>query len=136
MTETFPGYASLVGSESLSLNDFHVQSPGDYNMWQLIVVTAKKGKVWSTKRQVVAYINHGRWIVDCAWCTRGMLTRPDWGIANCIQCGARYDQGTIAFPADENIVRALLIRPIPETQNWDEKQTAADLWRENKELGL
>jgi hypothetical protein len=138
MIEHFPGYPSLVGPESLSIpsHELYVRTVDDYNMWHLLIVTAKKGKVWITHRRREAYINHGRWVIDCAWCQKGVLTRPDWGVANCIECGARYPAGTIAFPDDPSIQHLLLLRPVVETQNWDNKQTAADLLKENEELSL
>ena len=134
---SFPGYTRLIGPESLSLGEYlSVRTPDDYRRWHLLRVTLANAQPWTSPEKVTAYVNYGRWMVNCFWCKKGVLTRPDWGIAFCATCGAQYEQGMVIFPTDSNIERALLKRPDPDTQHWDDKQTAEDLLRENKELHL
>ena len=133
--EGFPGYTQLVGPETFWLDDkTPVRCARDYELWHLMLVVTNKKRVWQSGLPCTAYINHGRCVADCVWCKKGMLTRPDWGIACCAQCGAKYD--TVIFPSDEEwaqVLSAIFVRPNPDTQNWDNKQTAADLLRENRE---
>lgn len=131
----FPGYTRLVGPESLTLDGVTpVRTPDDYALWQRIHVVTKGAKVWKSEARVDAYINFGRWVADCFWCKKGMFTRPDWGCAYCAQCGARYETGYVIFPDDVlEILAAILVRPDPDTQGWDNKQTVQDLLRENRE---
>jgi hypothetical protein len=133
----FPGYGHLVGPESFWLDEkTPVRCARDYELWHRIFVTSQRKKVWQSEAKCTAYINRGRIVADCYWCKKGMFTRPDWGIACCAQCGAKYAPGMVVFPEDVEwalILEALLVRPDPETQNWDNKQNAADLWRENRE---
>jgi ribosomal protein L37AE/L43A len=112
------------------------QSAADYEWWQTIVITRSKGQVWTALVEIRARINHGRWVADCHYCKKGMLTRPDWGTACCAQCGARYAAGFVKFPEDPRIEQLIKLRPDPTTQNWDDKQTARDLELENEELQL
>ncbi len=133
MMAEFPGYTRLKGAETLAIGSFAVTSPLRYKQWHELLVMAASAKSWVTQQQVKAYVNFGRWVADCYWCKKGMLTRPDWGIAYCATCGAQYEKGSVIFPEDPEVERALLARPDPDTQHWDDKQTAADLWRENQE---
>lgn len=144
----FPGYRQLLGPEQLTIGPYlRVRTPDDYLRWQVVVVGLRNGEVWDSPAPAgPAYVNEGRWVATCHWCQKGMLTRPDWGIACCGECGARYRRGQVAFPVDHAaIVRALLRRPMRETQHWGVPpqaphlhwQTASELERENREeLGL
>ena len=131
----FPGYVRLQGPEQLAIGQYlSVRSPGDYHRWHVIVVTLRQGQPWDSQMPTVAYVNYGKWVADCYWCKKGMLTRPDWGIACCGECGARYAAGMVQFPSDAAVIeRLLLVRPNRDNQHWDNKQTAADLERENRE---
>ncbi len=133
---SFPGYVRLVGPESLTIGSLRVQSVNDYRQWQAMSVALSNAKTWQSQEKAKAYVNFGRWLIDCVWCKKGVLTRPDWGVAFCATCGARYEQGMVIFPSDPRIENALLLRPNPDTQHWDDRQTAEDLLRENKELHL
>ena len=137
----FPGYPRLLGPETLvyklpSGELFEVRSAEDYRMWHLFVVTAKQGETWASPESAVAYVNFGRWLVNCHWCKKGVLTRPDWALACCAECGAYYTADKLTFPSDSRIEELLRLRPNRDNQHWDDKQTADDLLRENKELHL
>lgn len=139
----FPGYRILQGPETL-LNlgtdllgqVVKINTPEDYKLWQRFNVLTRGDKIWTPDNpHVLAYINHGRWVINCVACHKGVLTRPDWNLACCSECGAIYE-GTITFPQDPRIEQLLKLRPDRSTQSWDHLQTAEDLLRENKELGL
>ena len=92
--------------------------------------------------RLVAYINEGRWIVDCVAmtmqdvrCRNGCATAPAWGVACCFSCGAIYRDLTFPAGADA-IVRTLARRPELATQNWRPEETLADLEAENMAHGV
>lgn len=136
----FPGHGMILGPEEYSLGttpqgqQLFLRNREDYMLWLTIIVTTKKGKVWKSPEAVDAYINYGKWKAQCFWCKSYMLTRPDWNLACCTDCGAFYEDEQLRFPSDDRIVQALLVRPQRDTQHWDNKQTAEDLIFENKEI--
>lgn len=139
MSNPFPGHGMLIGPETFSLGvvdgrQLLLKNAGDYRLWHALVVNSRKGTTWRSTRSTLVYVNYGRWVADCCWCKKGMLTRPDWAIACCSECGAYYDKELLTFPQNPRIVEALLARPDRDTQNWDHLQTAEDLIRENKEI--
>lgn len=138
--ETFPGYDRILGPETLSAGDRLVRTPRDYLMWQAALVIVRGGRVWAPKTPVAVYINAGRYVADCPYCRKGMLTRPDWGIACCGECGAYYRREFVIFPDDISAAAAILQRrPNRDSQNWRNPhdprpfQSIADLERENRE---
>ena len=136
MSSPFPGYRHLIGPETLIFRAFEVHSCEDYRHWHRLVVSSKQGQTWASPEGIEVYINYGRWVADCFWCKRGVLTRPDWAFAGCAECGAYYESDKLTFPADPCVVKLLLLRPNRDNQNWDSKQTSEDLLRENKEMNL
>jgi hypothetical protein len=135
---TFPGYQHLIGPESLLMNrgglsPRPVKDIADYRTLHEQHIRSSNAQVWTSPEKCIARVNHGRWAADCVWCRQAMLTRPDWGVAFCWTCGAQYEQGMVIFPDDPRIEKLLLLRPDPTTQHWDNKQTAEDLLRENRE---
>lgn len=142
----FPGYARLIGPEQYTIATVgQVQSPEDYRLWHTLVVTMRHGKPWDSPHPPGrVHVNEGRWVCACFWCKKGMLTRPDWAVAYCAECGARYLD--VVFPANYGeIERVLCARPQRESQNWGippempdrYEQAVEELVRENREeLGL
>ncbi len=132
----FPGYTRLQGPEVLSFSSgVKVRTPSDYLVWQGVMVTSKGGNLWQSTEPVEAYVNHGRWIAKCRWCDTGILTRPDWGVAYCAECGARYEKGFVKFPPNAEKIADLLCKRVRrENQNWDSRQSVEDLEKENKEI--
>ena len=57
------------------------------------MVVGKAGVTPYTGTTVLAYVNHGRWVADCA-CNGGELVTPDEQML-CGSCGAR---NTVKFP--------------------------------------
>ncbi len=127
----------IIGPEQLQYFPGHpgrrVSNPDEYLGWHTAIVTARGGVPWDTDRAITARINHGRWVADCVWCSAGMLTRPEWGVAYCAECGARYGRELVAFPKEhKKIETPLRERVMRQQQNWDDRQNAADLVEENK----
>ncbi len=135
----FPGHGMLLGPEMYSLGrvgnkDRTLLTRDDYLLWHAMVVSSRKGSTWKSPEAVTVLINHGKWMAECFWCHKFMLTRPDWRLACCSECGAYFENEQLIFPSDPLIVEALLARPDRDTQHWDDKQTSADLIHENKEI--
>ena len=129
----FTGYRFLLGPEQLLFEPGRrVSSPAEYLGWHTSVVTGRGGEPWDSLEGADARVNWGRWIADCFWCGTAMLTRPDWRIACCGECGARYAGEMLLFPDEaEEIVRLLCSRIRRDQQNWDGGQSVDELAREN-----
>ena len=132
----FGGYANILGPETLQFDPANpgtrINGPAAYLGWHTKVVTSRGVEPWDSRRKAYARVNHGRWIADCVWCGSGMLTRPDWGVAFCATCGARYHQKRVKFPRRwKRIANILRIRVKREHQNWDDRQTVEELEAEN-----
>ena len=130
----FTGYCFLQGPEQLLLEPGRrVTSREEYLAWHISAVTFRGGNVWDSPEQVKTYINHGRWVADCFWCKNGMLTRPDWRLACCSECGARYHLGRIVYPKNYKAIEKILLRRVRrDQQNWDDRQSVGELEKENK----
>jgi hypothetical protein len=62
-----------------------------------------------------------------------MYTRPDWGVAYCVECGARYGWAQVTFPKEyKEIERLLCLRVRREHQNWDKTQDLESLRAESR----
>jgi hypothetical protein len=135
----FPGHGMLIGPETYTLGrgpggDHLLKDRDDYILWHRMVVAGRKGQTWKSPEPTVVLVNHGKWQAQCHWCKKFMLTRPDWNLACCSECGAYYEDAQLVFPDDPLIVEALLARPDRDTQHWDCLQSADDLIKENKEI--
>lgn len=132
----FAGYKFIQGPEQLSFTPGkQVQTPEEYQIWQTNIVLLRGGNPWDSEGAVEAHINHGRWMANCRWCETGMYTRPDWGVAYCAECGARYNKGMVRFGEDaDKIAEVLCLRLKREQQNWDSSQSLAELVDENNLL--
>ena len=77
-----------------------------------------------------AYINHGRWVVNCD-CAGAGLTSRAWHVSCCFDCGAVYTK--ITFPRNaKKIEEALLARPLLKNRNWSRVETLERLLSENE----
>ena len=90
--------------------------------------------------RVLAFVNWGRWVADCAVCPSAMALQPGQTRFVCGDqlCGAEAE---IDWPASEQLdvatVDQLLgARPNPRNRNWHPWETAADLLVENIEHGV
>lgn len=93
-------------------------------------------RVIEVQDPVAAYINHGRWVIDCD-CGAGNMVEPEWHMAACLGCGAvRYN---IILPSEEDrakIEEVLNIRPRFVNRNWNPGETIEKLKFENIEHKL
>lgn len=65
-----------------------------------------------------AYINHGRWVVDCVrpHCANAEKLTPRQQVVHCSNCLLVQQ---VTWPADpDGIWDALAVRPVPQTRNW------------------
>lgn len=152
----FPGYKRILGPEILSRPVLvevdgesvyacrKVRTREDYIAWHEDLLFEAGGDTWLSEEPVHAEIREGRWLAQCRWCRlhhrlTPMLTRPDWSLACCSVCGARYEGSNVVFPDDplrSEIIAVLLLRPFRENQNWLQRQTVEDLVRENEQHGV
>lgn len=83
---------------------------------------------------LVARIDHGRWIADCA-CGSGVALERTWAEARCFGCGAVYR--SVQWPAAADRIEAALVkRPALATRNWLPTERVADLEAENAARGI
>ncbi len=76
----------------------------------------------------MTYVNHGRWVVDCAtnYCSGARLADDD---APCSNCGRIT---VTEYPVERlSIETALRRRIVPETRNWKPGETVQHLETEN-----
>jgi hypothetical protein len=74
---------------------------------------------------VDAYINHGRWVVDCV-CNGAGLTSPDFGVTCCFDCGRVYT--SVVFPRNRKKIEVVLLeRKDKEQRNWKVGETLTNL---------
>jgi hypothetical protein len=81
------------------------------------------------REQLVAYVNHGRWVVDCP-CGAGVAV-DQAAPACCFQCGGVYPR--ILWPAERELqaIEALLQERPRKNQNWEPGETPDKLRAEN-----
>jgi len=116
-----PEYKGLIGPESLAPAETRVPlaTASEYRRWQMRSIRQRGGVVFESDKPVEAFVNHGRWMVHCAWCANAPLTRPDWGLACCMECGAFYPADKVIFPEQtEEITTILCKRARRDQQNW------------------
>ena len=81
-----------------------------------------------------AYVNDGRWLIDCDCGSGAMTTAPGpQAIAVCFSCGAVWT--TLLFPPPPvrgEIEGLLSARRWRRNQNWKPGETVEDLRRENE----
>ena len=80
---------------------------------------------------MTAYVNHGRWVVDCPtpYCNEAHLAQPRQRVT----CGGCTRTYTPRFPTDAALIDAVLSRRIVvETRNWVPGETVEQLESENE----
>lgn len=92
---------------------------------------------------IPAYVNHGRWIIDCPRCNTGWCVRPETpsllldargGAHSECSCGAVL---VVQFPNETaEIDRLLAVRPDDLNRNWRTPETVFDLRIENAAHGV
>ncbi len=98
-------------------------------------VIASKGQVeYEDQDQKRAYINHGRWVVDCPKCNGAGLTSRTIKVACCFDCGSVYT--TVSFPRNAKKIEDVLLRRTDEaSRNWT-TESIKELLEENKIHGV
>jgi hypothetical protein len=82
-----------------------------------------------------AYVNHGRWVVDCSKCKGAGLASREKRVSCCFDCGRIYT--SVTFPRNASkIEAALLKRSDPATRNWTTGETMKSLDAENESHGI
>lgn len=93
---------------------------------------------WRERGQVLAEVNHGRWIARCPYCAGAMYVAPGLPFY-CVDCLMVANEGqamTVVFPEEKERIEALLLaRPNPATRNWQPGETVAQLESENDLYG-
>lgn len=97
----------------------------------------------SEDERAAAYVNHGRWMIDCPFgCGAAQEADPTWPLTLCPNCWNAAVDGRwvrVEWPdeqtADE-IERCLLVRPDEQTRNWYPHETVATLCEENVWYGV
>lgn len=88
--------------------------------------------------QARAYINHGRWVVECPVCGGGELALEKLEVCGIPTCGTQFE---VVYPeAPERVAaeRVLMAREDPDTRNWrpDRGEQVLDLKAENAVRGV
>lgn len=80
---------------------------------------------------LTAYVNHGRWLADCAACTGAVAGWPEHEYGCCLSCGRVW---TITYPSDAGTVETLLEPRPTANRNYDPRkgETVDMLVRENE----
>lgn len=98
-----------------------------------------------TDGEIVAYVNHGRWVAECPDCAGAQLVseleRRFWCL-NCGNAAVNFAWRHVRMPKKRTAIEAeLVIRPAARneraiTRNWLPGETVEDLQRENVEHGV
>tara|TARA_R110000824_G_scaffold18243_1_gene72602 strand:+ start:3286 stop:3660 length:375 start_codon:yes stop_codon:yes gene_type:complete len=81
--------------------------------------------VFEVSSDVEAYINHGRWVVDCS-CNGAGLTSPEFKVSCCFDCGRIYT--AITFPKQrKKIEDTLVLRRDKAHRNWTVGESLSSL---------
>ena len=84
---------------------------------------------------VVAYINHGRWVADCAKCPGAERVDPDDDFFACLSCGVVSDTTFPTAKERDAIEKALCLRSLDVTRNWLPGESVESLTTETAERG-
>lgn len=120
-----PGYSGFVFSHLKHKKHIHTIATG-----------ARKGV------PIAARINHGRWIMDCPYCSGAEMVDPDDKRFFCLHCFMEENLNKprpVTFPPKPQrlaIERVLLLRPLKINRNWFPGETIAELKQENIDNGL
>lgn len=95
------------------------------------------GRRPNSGHEVQAVVNHSRWIAECPTdgCNGAYYFNPDDPRFWCVYCDTGWHR--VVMPDDrDDIERALLERPAPQTRNWTPPETVGFLLEENREHGV
>jgi len=97
--------------------------------------------------EVQAFVNHGRWIVECpnGLCTNALVVSSSAPLFICAECASKENGGAwyrVTFPSDRTAIEAMLVkRPAANpvravNRNWYPDETVTDLRAQNREHGV
>ncbi|HQA69622.1 MAG TPA: hypothetical protein PK801_14955 [Aggregatilineales bacterium] len=92
---------------------------------------------WRERGQVLAEVNHGRWIARCPYCAGAMYVAPGLPFY-CVDCLMVSNEGqamTVVFPEEKERIEALLLARPLAARNWQPGETVAQLESENDLYG-
>ncbi len=103
-----------------------------HSMDEIKARVARNGPLNVTGRKLKAYVNHGRWVADCA-CGGGVACGPDSPDAVCYDCRSVW---LITFPTVDRITNATALlaqRTAARQRHWrpDQGETITDLRAQN-----
>lgn len=84
--------------------------------------------------EVLAEVNHGRWIGRCPWCSAALpvsVDDPRFFDPMCHNDGSS-SWAPVVFPDDWEEIEAVLDRRRVQNRNWRHGETVADLEAENE----
>jgi hypothetical protein len=83
----------------------------------------------------LAYVNHARWVADCAGCPSAQVLDPGQTRFQCVHANC-LAESVVVWPEDPQTIDALLAGRPPQNRNWHPWETTADLLVENIEHGV
>lgn len=89
----------------------------------------------TTGLRSLAYVNHGRWVADCAVCPSALELTPGQVTFVCLDrlCG---ETSAVVWPAEVALIESLLAERPARNRNWHPWETAEQLLAENIEHGV
>ena len=85
---------------------------------------------------IPAYVNHGRWVVDCPDCRNAQLackTDPRFLCDNCGNVAVGKLWRTVVWPPNVNGIESMLQNRPLENQNWEPGETGPQVGIDNLE---
>lgn len=86
--------------------------------------------------KAVAFVNHGRWLVECPFCPSYQYASLDglFYCAICLNKAAGHRTVPLKLPVNAGeITNKLMDRPLPEHRNWLPGETVKDLARQDEQ---
>lgn len=96
-------------------------------------VVARKGLKVFDAGNALAYVNDGRWVVDCTECNSGIAASPGQSPLVCIECGARF---VVSYPGQalRRGIESTLLKRHWKNRHWRPGETLAQLAAENERI--
>lgn len=88
-----------------------------------------------TRGAIAAYLNHGRWVVACPFCTGAELARVEFFCRNCNMKKNRRAAMRVIYPANLELIEKIVNARKAQNRNWT-YETIDQLIAENAAHGL
>lgn len=126
----------LIDASAYAVSGIPAARGAEWIHHQLGATSAPLGAESDPEAAVPAYVNHGRWVVDCPDCRNAQLACKTDHRFMCNECGniavSRLWRPVI-WPAKPAAIEAMLGNRPRENQNWDPSEAAVGLAIENLE---